>query len=162
MQIILEFQIFNYLNPLVYKLVFSLKIADEREARVTEFLFYVIHFIRESNIFAPRPCRALFRILVIISGGERRFLAILDRMMVGNVYHTSTKSQYIHVSQGQFKRRTFHEPNLMQISLNKGFCSLTLDSAHEKFDVRTEPLYALSTINVGKFDSLSLSMCMNS
>ena len=50
----------------------------------------------------------------------------------------------------------------MQISLNKGFCSLTLDSAHEKFDVRTEPLYALSTINVGKFDSLSLSMCMNS
>ena len=35
----------------------------------------------------------------------------------------------------QFKRRTFHVPNQMQISLNKGFCSLTLDSAHEKFDV---------------------------
>ena len=37
----------------------------------------------------------------------------------------------------QFKRRTFHVPNQMQISLNKGFCLLTLDSAHEKFDVWT-------------------------
>ena len=33
------------------------------------------------------------------------------------------------------KRRTFHVPNRMQISLNKGLWSLTLDSPHEKFDV---------------------------
>ena len=39
----------------------------------------------------------------------------------------------------QFKRRTFHVPNRMQISLNKGFCSLTLHSAHEKFDVWAVP-----------------------
>ena len=35
----------------------------------------------------------------------------------------------------QFKRGTFQVPNQMQINLSKGFCSLTLDSTHEKFDV---------------------------
>ena len=37
----------------------------------------------------------------------------------------------------QFKRRTFDVLNQMQTSLNKGFCSLALDLAHEKFYVWT-------------------------
>ena len=41
----------------------------------------------------------------------------------------------------QFKSQSFHVPNQMQTSSNKdkGFCSLTLDSVHEKFDVWTGP-----------------------
>ncbi len=34
-----------------------------------------------------------------------------------------------------FRRRTFHVPNLMQMSLNKDLSSLTLGSAHVKFGV---------------------------
>ena len=37
--------------------------------------------------------------------------------------------------QAWFRRRTFHVPNLMQMSSNKELRSLTLGSAHEKFDV---------------------------
>ena len=44
-----------------------------------------------------------------------------------------------HAGKAQLKRRTFHVPNQMQISLNKGFCSLTLDSANEKLDIWTGP-----------------------
>ena len=44
----------------------------------------------------------------------------------------------------QFKRRTIHAPIQMQISFNKGFCSLTLDSEHENFDVWTRPMAATS------------------
>ena len=33
------------------------------------------------------------------------------------------------------KHQAFHAPIQMQIDLNKAFYSLTLDSAHEKFDV---------------------------
>ena len=39
------------------------------------------------------------------------------------------------VSKAQFKRRTFHVPNLMQMSENNRFWSFALDSAHVKFDV---------------------------
>ena len=39
----------------------------------------------------------------------------------------------------RFKRRTFHVPNLMLMRKNNRFCSLALDSAHEKFDVWTGP-----------------------
>ena len=35
----------------------------------------------------------------------------------------------------QFKRRTFHVPNLMQMSENNRFFSFALDSAHVKFNV---------------------------
>ena len=35
----------------------------------------------------------------------------------------------------QFKRRTSHVPNLMQMSENNRFFSFALDSAHVKFDV---------------------------
>ena len=38
-------------------------------------------------------------------------------------------------SKAQFKRRTSHVPNLMQMSENNGFFSFALDSAHVKFDV---------------------------
>ena len=38
-------------------------------------------------------------------------------------------------TKARFRRRTFHGPNLMQMSSNKDFRSLTLGSAHEKFDV---------------------------
>ena len=34
-----------------------------------------------------------------------------------------------------FRRRTFHVPNLMQMSSNKELSLLTLGSAHEQFDV---------------------------
>ncbi len=34
-----------------------------------------------------------------------------------------------------FRRRTFHVPNLMQMSSNKDLRSLTLGSTHEKFGV---------------------------
>ncbi len=35
------------------------------------------------------------------------------------------------------RRRTFHEPNLMQMSSNKDFRSLTLGSVHVKFRSKT-------------------------
>ena len=38
-------------------------------------------------------------------------------------------------SKACFRRRNFHVPNLMQMSSNKDFRSLTLGSAHEKFGV---------------------------
>ena len=41
----------------------------------------------------------------------------------------------VHVRPTVRIRGTFHVPNLMKLSSNKGFCSFTLDSAHEKFDV---------------------------
>ena len=34
------------------------------------------------------------------------------------------------------RRRTFHVPHLMRMNLNKEFRSLTLGSAHEKFESR--------------------------
>ena len=46
-------------------------------------------------------------------------------------------------NKAQFKHQTLHVLNQMQISLNKGFCSLTLDLAHEMFDVSTGPNYYL-------------------
>ena len=39
----------------------------------------------------------------------------------------------------QFKRRTFHVLNLMQMSENNRFSSLALESADEKFDVSNGP-----------------------
>ena len=39
----------------------------------------------------------------------------------------------------QFKRRTLHLPNLMQISKYNSFCSLALGSAHVKLDVWRGP-----------------------
>jgi hypothetical protein len=42
-------------------------------------------------------------------------------------------------SKTRFRRRTFHVLNLMQMSSNKELRSLTLGSAHEKFDVWTRP-----------------------
>ena len=47
-------------------------------------------------------------------------------------HHTASKKI---VSKAQFKRRTFHVPNLMQMSENNRFFSFALDSAHVKFDV---------------------------
>ena len=38
-------------------------------------------------------------------------------------------------SKATVKRRTFHVPNLMQMKWNKEISSLTLGSAHEKFDI---------------------------
>ena len=38
-------------------------------------------------------------------------------------------------AKAQFKRRTSHVPNLMQMSENNRFFSFALDSAHVKFDV---------------------------
>ena len=43
------------------------------------------------------------------------------------------------IGKAQFKRRTFHVPNLMQMSENNRFFSFALDSAHVKFDVWTGP-----------------------
>ena len=37
--------------------------------------------------------------------------------------------------EAQFKRRTSHVPNLMQMSENNRFFSFALGSAHVKFDV---------------------------
>ena len=42
-------------------------------------------------------------------------------------------------TKAQFKRRTSHVPNLMQMSENNRFFSFALDSAHVKFDVWTGP-----------------------
>ena len=41
----------------------------------------------------------------------------------------------LNCNKAQFKRRTLHVPNLMQMSENNRFCSFALDSAHVKFDV---------------------------
>ena len=46
---------------------------------------------------------------------------------------------YSETSKARFKRRTLHVPNLMQMRKIYCFRSFALDSAHEKFDVRTGP-----------------------
>ena len=38
-------------------------------------------------------------------------------------------------TKAKFRRRTSHEPNLMQMRENKGFCSFAFDSAHVKYGV---------------------------
>ena len=50
---------------------------------------------------------------------------------------TEEKDKYlaVQVCKAQFKRRTSHVPNLMQMSENNRFFSFALDSAHVKFDV---------------------------
>ncbi len=47
----------------------------------------------------------------------------------------SLKRGLKYLIEARFRRRTFHVPNLMQMSSNKELRSLTLGSAHEKFDV---------------------------
>ena len=47
-----------------------------------------------------------------------------------------TSECFVHADcEAQFKRRTSHVPNLMQMSENNRFFSFALDSAHVKFDV---------------------------
>jgi hypothetical protein len=47
-----------------------------------------------------------------------------------------------HATKARVKRRTFHAPNLMYMEWNKEL-SLTLGSAHEKFDVWPWPKIVL-------------------
>ena len=66
-----------------------------------------------------------------ISGGSTELIL--------NVFTSTNEQAENHVLlpsiKACFKRRTFHVPNLMQMSEKNRFFLFALDSAHEKFDV---------------------------
>ena len=45
------------------------------------------------------------------------------------------KQKHTELPKAKLRRRTSHEPNRMQMSENKGFCSFAFDSARVKYGV---------------------------
>ena len=64
-------------------------------------------------------------------------LSVLSKYCINwdNIVSTEISSTVRMKQKTKFKRRSSYALNLMQMSLNKGFCSFTLGLAHEKSEV---------------------------
>ncbi len=64
-----------------------------------------------------------------------KVISHLSYMNLFIIYLKPNNNKQVLKPKARFRRRTFHVPNLMQMSSNKELRLLTLGSTHEKFDV---------------------------